>query len=282
MHKSLALLLITALAACQVIPQTRQPSPIVLLPEDTATAPATPFPTTTPLPPTETTAVIETSAPPTSVIPTVISMEQGITWTECIIPVFDHDHSAPNYEFARHCLGMERPGFDENDRSIMGERIEGSNGSDLKQVIGNDVYLVKHDSTNGCCDYQLLKNGNVLLSAHGSLITFEASRHLWNFGGRVVWELVTDPPTIIVDGVDFNQKYGLEGIFHPYLIQDKLIYIAKKSRKYHIVYDEEVVGPMFDEIYIKYCCATTKVNYGGGRYQFWGRRGETYYVVVIQ
>ncbi len=81
----------------------------------------------------------------------------------------------PPDEFARHCLGMERPGFDENDRSIMGERIEGSNGSDLKQVIGNDVYLVKHDSTNGCCDYQLLKNGNVLLSTHGSLITFEAS-----------------------------------------------------------------------------------------------------------
>jgi hypothetical protein len=282
MNKSLALLLITALAACQVTPETPHPSPVVVLPEDAATAPATPFPTITSLPRTETAALIETSTPPISITPTVISLEQGITWTECIIPVFDHDHSASNYKFALHCLGMERPGFDDKDRSIMGERIEGSNGSDLKQVIENDVYLVKHDSTNGCCDYQLLKNGNVLLSTHGSLITFEASRHLWNFGGRVVWELVTDPPTIIVDGVDFNQKYGLEGIFHPYLIKDKLIYIAKKSGKYHIVYDEEVIGPMFDEIYIKYCCATTKVHYGGGRYQFWGRRGETYYVVDIQ
>ncbi len=54
MSKSLALLLITVLAACQATPETAHPSPIVLLPEDTATAPATPFPTTTPLPPTET------------------------------------------------------------------------------------------------------------------------------------------------------------------------------------------------------------------------------------
>jgi hypothetical protein len=251
-------------------------------PEDTATAPATSFPTATAPPPTETIAVIETSTPLVSISPTIISMEQGITWTECIAPVQDYAKHMPDEEFALHCLGLERPVFDDNDRSIMGERIEGSNGSDLKQVIGNDVYLVKHDSTNGCCDYQLLKNGNVLLSTHGSLITFEASRDLWNFGGRIVWELITDPPTIIVDGVDFNQKYKLEGIFHPYLIKGKLIYIAKKSGKYQIMYDEEVIGPAFDEIYIKYCCATTKVNYGGGRYRFWGRRGETYYVVAIQ
>ena len=59
MTKSLALLLIMALAACQGIPETPQPSPIVALPEDTASASATPFPTTTPLPPTETIIVKE-------------------------------------------------------------------------------------------------------------------------------------------------------------------------------------------------------------------------------
>jgi hypothetical protein len=282
MNRPLALLLTAVLAACQVIPQTPLPSPIVVLPEDTATAPATSVPTTTPLPPTETIAVIETSTLLVSVTPTIISLEQGITWTECIAPVKDYAKHMPDDEFALHCLGSERPVFDDKDRSVMGERIEGSNGSDLKQVIGNDVYLVKHDGTNGCCDYQLLKNGSVLLSTHASLITFDPNVNLWNFGGRLVWELITDPPTIIVDGVDFNQKYKLEGIFQPYLIKDKLLYIAKKDGKYHIVYAEEVIGPDFDEIYIKYCCATTKVNYGGGRYRFWGRRGDTYYVVEIQ
>jgi hypothetical protein len=62
MKESLALLLITALAACQGLSKTPLPSPTVVLPE--ATAPATPFPTTTSIPPTETIAVRETSTPP--------------------------------------------------------------------------------------------------------------------------------------------------------------------------------------------------------------------------
>ena len=281
MNKCLALLLTLVLAACQGSSETPFSS-FTDVPTGKTHILATPFPTTTALPFTATVAVLETAVQPTSVIPTVISMEQGITWTECIIPAFDRDHSAPNYTFAQHCLNIERPVFDDHDRSIMGERIEGSNGSDLKQVIGNDVYLVKHDSTYGCCDYQLLKNGNVLLALDAPFISFDPNRHLWNFGGRLVWELITEPPTIIVDGVDFNQKYGLESVFHPYLIQDKLIYIAKKSGKYQIMYDEKTIGPVFDEIYIKYCCSSTQVEYGGGRYQFFGKRGETYSVVVIQ
>lgn len=96
----------------------------------------------------------------------------------------------------------------------------------------------------------------MLLSTYASLISFDPNRYLWNFGGRLVGELLTNPPTIIVDGMDFNRKYQLEGIFHPYLIKDKLIYIAKKSGKYQIMYDQEIIGPVFDEIYIKYCCAT--------------------------
>jgi hypothetical protein len=104
---------------------------------------------------------------------------------------------------------------------------------------------------------------------------------LWNIGGKAVWELVTDPPTIIVDGISFSEKYQLEGAFIPYAINDKLIYIAKENGKYHIVYDEKIMGPEFDEIYIKYCCATTKVLYGEGQYWFWGKREGTYYVVGI-
>jgi len=208
-------------------------------------------------------------------------MENGLTWTECVQPNLDYANSAPDMEFVTPCLNMERPSWNDNDNKMAGERISGNNGSDLRQVIGNDVFLVKHDGTNGCCDYKFLKNGNLILETSAPFISFDPNRNLWNIGGRSVWELITDPPTIIVDGIDFNEKYHLEGIFIPYVINDRLIYIAKRDGKFHIEYDEKAIGPEFDEIYVKYCCATTKVFYGGGQYWFWGKRDGTYYVVAI-
>jgi hypothetical protein len=235
------------------------------------------------LPPTDTsTPIIERSPIPVSVSPTIVVMEHGITWTECVVPNKDYAHSSPDMTFASSCFQNERPTWNDNDRKMAGERIEGSNGSDLQQVIGNDVFLVKHDSTNGCCDYEFSKNGQVILQTRAPLITFDPNRNLWNIGGKAVWELVTDPPTIIVDDVNFNEKYQLEGAFIPYTIQDRLIYIAKKDGIYQIVYDNNMIGPKFDEIYIKYCCATTKVLYGEGRYWFWGKREGIYYVVEIR
>ena len=78
------------------------------------------------------------------------------------------------------------------------------------------------------------------------------------------------------------QKYQWEGIFKPYTINDKLLYIAKRNGKFQIVYNEEIIGPEFDEIYIKYCCGTTNVRYGSGQYWFWGKREGTYYVVALR
>jgi hypothetical protein len=260
----------------QAIVKTEISETLAAIPTDT------PLPSASPLPPTETSIPITQSSPiPFSGTPTAVIMETGLTWTECVLPNQDFAHSQPNIEFVLHCLNVERPYWDDNDRKIAGEHIAGNNGFDLRQVIGNDVFLAKHDSTNGCCDYEFLKNGNVIMKISAPFISFDPNRNLWNIGGRSVWELITDPPTIIVDGIDFNEKHQLEGIFIPYTINNKLIYIAKKNGKYHIEYDEKVVGPEFDEIYIKYCCATTKVLYGGGQYWFWGKRDGTYYVVAI-
>jgi hypothetical protein len=176
---------------------------------------------------------------------------------------------------------MDRPIWDDNDKKITGERIEGSNGSDLQLVIGNDVFLAKHDSTNGCCDYEFLKNGNVIIETSAPLITFDPNRNLWNIGGKSVWELIAQPPVIIVDGVNFNEKYQLEGSFFPYTINNKLLYIAKKDGKYQIIYDGKHIGHEFDEIYMKYCCAVTTVLHGHGQFWFWGKRDGTYFVVGI-
>jgi hypothetical protein len=225
-----------------------------------------------------------TSSPtPMRVTPTVIAMENGITWTECIAPNLDYAHSVPDFEFAASCLQGELPRWNDQDLKIAGERIgEPIIDADLQQIIGNDVYVVKQYNPNGCCDYEFLKNGNVVIKISAPSITFNPNQHLWNIGGKVVWELVADPPTIFVDGVDFNQKYQWEGIYKPYSINDKLLYIAKKNDKFNIVYDEEIIGPAFDEVYIKYCCGTTDVHYGSGQYWFWGKREGIYYVVALR
>lgn len=237
----------------------------------------------TTLPPTETaTPIVDTSPIPVSGTPTIIAMQNGITWTECVAPNLDYAHSAPDFQFAADCFDREIPTWDEQDKKNAGTWIgDNTIDADLQQVIGNDVYVVKQFHPNGCCDYEFLKNGNVDIKINAPLITFNPNQHLWNIGGKVVWELITDPPTIFVDGDDFNQKYQWEGIFKPYSINDKLLYIAKKNGKYHIVYDGEVIGSEFDEIYIKYCCGTANVRYGSGQYWFWAKREGTYYVVAI-
>jgi len=224
-----------------------------------------------------------TSSPtPELVTPTVIALQNGIIWTECIAPSIDYAHSVPDFAFAINCLHGDVPIWDDQDLKLAGEWIGDNIDADLQQVIGSDVYVVKQDATNGCCDYEFLKNGNVVIQTSAPLITFNPNQHLWNIGGKVVWELVTEPPTVFVDGVDFNQKYQWEGIFKPYTISDKLLYIAKRNGKFHIVYDEEIIGPEFDEIYIKYCCGTTNVRYGSGQYWFWGKREGKYYVVALR
>jgi hypothetical protein len=238
--------------------------------------------TATPLTSTETPVPIIQSSPIlVSGTPTTVVMENELTWIECVLPNQDYAHSMPNIEFVTKCLNRERPYWDDNDRKMAGERIAGSNGSDLQQVIGNDVFLAKHDSTNGCCDYEFLKNGNVIIKTSAPLITFDPNRNLWNIEGKSVWELITDPPVMIVDGINFNEKYQLEGSYFPYAIKNKLIYIARKNGKYDIVYDEKVIGPEFDETYMAYCCGTTKVLYGQGQYWFWGKREGMYFVVAI-
>lgn len=284
----LLFLVTTLLASCKGITLSPAMSPTVetqaVIPTTTFTALLLSLPS--PLPPTETiTPKPQSSSIPMSGTPTIIVMENEITWIECVLPSKDYAHSAPDEEFASKCLNMQIPVWDDNDRKMAGEWIATATSSQnavLKQIIGSDVFLVKQDGTNGCCDYEFLKNGQVIIKTHASLVTFSPSQHLWSIDGKAVWELITDPPTIIVDGVDFNEKYRLEGIFKPYSIHNKLIYIAKQNGKYHIVYNEKIIGPEFDEIYIKYCCGTTNVRYGKGQYWFWGKRDGTYYVVGIR
>lgn len=177
---------------------------------------------------------------------------------------------------------LDFPEWDEYDERVSGERIEGRNGSDLRLVIGPDTFFAQHDSTNGCCDYKFLKNGEVIREIRAPLITFDPNRHLWNIAGKAVWELIAEPPVIVVDGVDYNEKYHWEGSYFPYEVKGKLIYIAKDNGKYRIVYDDEVIGSEFEAISMAYCCAKISVRYGQNQYWFLGERDGTQFAVLIR
>jgi hypothetical protein len=253
----------------------------------TSTPTATPLPADTPLPlmtsrpPTKTfTPFIQNSPLPVSGTPTVIAFDNGLTWSECVIPTGKYSFSKTDTAIVTRCL--DAPEWDGYDPGISGERIAGENGSDMRLMIGQDTFLAQHDSTNGCCDYKFMKNGEVILEISAPLITTDPNRHLWNMGGKAVWELVTDPPVIIVDGVNFNEKYQLEGSFFPYEINGKLIFIARQNGKYHMMYDGKWIGSEFDQISMAYCCANISVIYGHGQYWFLGTRQGTQFVVLIR
>jgi hypothetical protein len=246
-----------------------------------ASSPAIPPVSATPRAATESPSPAMQSSPiPVSGIPTEIAFENGLTWLECVVPNGDYYHSTTDLAIITSCIDL--PEWDEPDAGTSAERISGSNGSDLRLVIGTDVFLAKHDSTHGCCEYQFSKNGEVIVEINAPMITSDPNRHLWNIGGQAVWELLTDPPVIFVDGVNLNEKYQWEGSYFPYEVNGKLIYIARQNGKFHIVYDDEVLGPEFDEISMAYCCAKISVVYGNDQYWFLGTRAGTQYVVLIR
>lgn len=209
-------------------------------------------------------------------------MDNGITWSECVVP-YD-DYAMSDLEFLRNCI--DTPLWSEDDKKMIGEWIENPDNHDiygeLRIKIGNDLFETRHDNSKKLWTYELVKNGKVILEVSPSFTTHNPNINFWNIGGKLVWELAGWTQIIVVDGVDYNQKYQLEGSYFPYEVRGKLIYIAKKNGTYHIVYDNNVVGPEFDGIQMAYCCAMASVYRGSGQYWFLGSKGGTKYVVSIQ
>ena len=246
----------------------------------TVTSIVTPLPTYLSLPPPET--PIPTSALSFSGTPTIIPLINGLTWSECVVPIDDYARTDSDMEFLAKCI--EFPTRNEDDEKRRGEFVDHQNAtSDWRISIGNDHFETRiNDISQGCCSYKLVKNGEVILEMFPGLVTSNPNRGFWNVGGKLVWELAGYTKVIVVDGVDYNEKYQLEGSYFPYEIKGKLIYIAKKTGKFHMVYDEKMIGPEFDAISMAYCCGMISVYYGSEQYWFVGRRGGTMYVVSIR
>ena len=231
------------------------------------------------------------SVPPTQIpspaapmTPVTLALENGLTWTECNLPDGEYSSANSDLELIAQCLDLDFPSLGDNDKRIFGERIEGTGGGDnFRLVIGSDTYETKYTVLDATTyDYELLKNGTVIAQTKASFFVFPPNRNLANIGGKAVWEIVADPPAIIVDGVNFTETHQLEGSFFPYEIKGKLLYIAQKGGKYSIVYNNKVIGPEFDQISMAYCCAEMTVFYGQGQYWFLGSRDGKQFAVAIR
>jgi hypothetical protein len=217
------------------------------------------------------------------IISTTTILENGLTWIECQVP--DHDYALvrEDMEVLKKCV--DQPKWSDEDTNRRGKDVKGKNVfRDLKITIGEDTYEAKLEDIggDGCCFYRLYKNGEQILRTHAIFMTFDPNLGFWNIGGKIVWELGGVPPVIIVDGENYNEKYQWEGSYFPYEIKGKLIYVAKKDEKYHVVYDGQIVGSEFDEIKMSYCCAMIPLIRGGGQYWFVGSLDGKKVVVLIQ
>lgn len=275
------LILVGMITACNTrISQPTEPS---IIPSTSLTEQIlTPEPTNSPLSPITEIIVTPTqsSSVPISTLPTISILENGLTWRECVLPNREYFYTKSDIELATNCLGLNLPFWDDNDKKMFEERLQGENGGNLRLVIGNDIYETRYTVAETRV-YELLKNGSIFASASAFFVTFDPNRHLLNIDGKAVWEVISDPPVVIGDGINFNEEFQLEGSFFPYAIDNKLIYIARKNGKFFIVYDGKNIGPEFDEISMAYCCAKISVRYGQGQYWFWGKRDGIQFVIAI-
>jgi hypothetical protein len=222
-----------------------------------------------------------TSSIPVSSTLTTVTLENGLAWTECVLPYRDYFYTKTDVAMITDCLKLNWPPSQIIDNTSYGQRLRGEALDDFRLVIGNDTYEAKGMRRPPIYDYELLKNGVVIAKASATFTTFDPNQTLRNIGGKAVWELISDPPVIFVDGVDFNEKYHLDGSFFPHSIQDKLIFIAKKDGKFRVVYDGEMFGPEFDEISMAYCCAKFSVIEGNDQYWFLGKRDGVQHAIAI-
>jgi hypothetical protein len=235
----------------------------------------------TPLPFIETSVPLTQNSPtPVSSVPTEVVLENGLTWIDCVLPYREYFRIEPDIALITTCLDMDIPVWDESDRANYDERVPGVNGDNLRLIVGDNTFETRYTQSDAQ-DYELLKNGTVLAKVSAYYVTFDPNRHLGNLGGKIVWEVISEPPVLIIDGVNINEENQLEGSFFPYEVKGKLIYLIKKNGHYQVVYDNNVIGPEFDEISMAYCCAKFSVSYGKGQYWFLGRRDGVQYIVAI-
>lgn len=207
--------------------------------------------------------------------------EAGLTWQECPVTRGSIDQGFDLAE-AQTCFGQSLPLWNEAEKANFATRV----GMEaLRLEIGSDVYETRLASDTFPIEkYTLFKNGVSLQSLSGQFTAFSPNIALQNIGGKAAWEFSDgNTATILYDGVDLRALYGLDRAYRPYGLDGKLIFVGEKEGQFFVVYAGNQVGAAFDRILIAYCCepAMWSVQYGSGKYLFWGLRGEQWLMVGL-
>jgi hypothetical protein len=200
----------------------------------------------------------------------------GLTWQECAVS------GGFDWKQAEICFGHPMPLWGKGEEATSGHRVGLEN---FQLTIGQDMYEASLDSgIFPKVKYTLYRNGKAIRSLYGEFSSYSPNVSLQNVGGKAVWEF-SDGKTATVtwDDLDVCQVYRLNKAYRPYGLGEGLILVGEKDGKYFTMYDGWKVGPDFDEIAIAYCCEPVlwSVQYGQGKYLFWGSRDGQWYVVEI-
>lgn len=205
----------------------------------------------------------------------------SLNWQECLVT-----EGSPTDGFdwkqAETCFGHAMPLWNEEEEARFGVHTDTDS---IKLAIGSDIYKTK---TNGGIfasqEYTLYKNEKPIQRLSGEFTSFSPNRSLQNINEKAAWEFSDGKTaTIIHDGVDIRGTYGLDRAYSPYQVGGKLIFIGEKDNKYFVIYDGQKVGDDFDQIMIAYCCEPMlwSVQYGHGKYLFWGFKNNQWYISEI-
>ena len=201
----------------------------------------------------------------------------GLSWQECLVRA-----DVEEWPQAEACFGHPTLGRDNADQARAGERTAYGH----RLAIGADVYATREIATPipNLSIYTLSMNGRPQKLFLGHFTTYSPDLGLENLAGRAAWTFDDGhAATVVYDGADLRKVYGFEAVYAPYVIRDRLIFVARQAGHYFVVYDGRRFGPVFDRILIAYCCEPAAYSARGasGRYTFRGERDGERYMVEI-
>jgi hypothetical protein len=230
-------------------------------------------------------ATVLTALPPTPTpLPTVEPAEQvlasGLRWRECRVSSLD-------WRQAEACLGYTHGDLKESDgagvRLENGEwrlRVDGV----AKDVAYSTLYETRTVEWLGLLSASLYRDGRRVHTFIDRASGFSPHLSLRLVGDQVAWAFSGERVhTVAYGGRDLRVQYDLDAVYAPYELDGKLIVIGKRDGLAYVLYDDERIGPSFENIITAYCCeAGLYAPFAGeGWYGFWGERDGGQWVVEI-
>ncbi len=224
------------------------------------------------------------TSPLATPLPKVAPESVGLRWQECLLSPAAYQDS-PNREQVGRCFGHSLEPWSAAERANFGSKPDGDL-ENWKLAIGRDLYTTtsQWSAMTRYTTYTLYRNQAPVKSVQALFDAYSPNLWLANVAGKAAWELADRAmATIIYDGVDLRDQYGLEKAYRPYALANKLIFIGQDAQQFFVVYAGQQIDPPFDKIWFAYCCEGVlySVAFGEGKYIFRGERDGKYYLVEI-